>query len=97
MLFSIIFTINIGIGSYFLYFHWYSKKKKKLCLCYVWYPHSNNNLMNLPNGKSQTNRDQKSNLLFLQQHNIEEVDSNLIEKLINKLIDLIDKLVCESW
>ena len=53
--------------------------------------------MNLPNGKSQTNRDQKSNLLFLQQHNIEEVDSNLIEKLINKLIDLIDKLVCESW
>ena len=67
VLFSIVFTINIGIGSYFLYFHWYLKKK---CYsCYVWYPHSNNNLMNLPNGKSQTNRDQKSDLLFLQRHN----------------------------
>ena len=26
VLFSIVFTINIGIGSYFLYFHWYLKK-----------------------------------------------------------------------
>ena len=26
VLFSIIFTINVGIGSYFLYFHWYLKK-----------------------------------------------------------------------
>ena len=26
VLFSIIFTINVGIGSYFLYFHWYIKK-----------------------------------------------------------------------
>ena len=26
VLFSIIFTVNIGIGSYFLYFHWYLKK-----------------------------------------------------------------------
>ena len=24
--FSIFFTINVGIGSYFLYFHWYLKK-----------------------------------------------------------------------
>ena len=26
VLFSIFFTINTGIGSYFLYFHWYLKK-----------------------------------------------------------------------
>ena len=26
VLFSIVFTVNIGIGSYFLYFHWYLKK-----------------------------------------------------------------------
>ena len=26
VLFSIILTINVGIGSYFLYFHWYLKK-----------------------------------------------------------------------
>ena len=26
VLFSIIFTINVGIGTYFVYFHWYLKK-----------------------------------------------------------------------
>ena len=26
VLFSIIFTINVGIGTYFVYFYWYSKK-----------------------------------------------------------------------
>ena len=26
ILFSIIFTINVGIGTYFAYFHWYLKK-----------------------------------------------------------------------
>ena len=26
VLFLILFTINVGIGSYFLYFHWYLKK-----------------------------------------------------------------------
>ena len=31
----------------------------------------------LINGKSQTNRDQKSNLLFLQQHNLNILTSNL--------------------
>ena len=25
-LFSVIFTINIGVGTYFAYFHWYIKK-----------------------------------------------------------------------
>ena len=26
VLFSILFTVNIGIGDYFLYFHWYLRK-----------------------------------------------------------------------
>ena len=26
VLFSMFFTINVGIGSFFLYFHWYLKK-----------------------------------------------------------------------
>ena len=30
VLFSIIFTINIGIGTYFPYFHWYLKKDDNL-------------------------------------------------------------------
>ena len=34
---------------------------------------------NFINRKSQTNRDQKSDLLFLQRHNIEEFDSNLLK------------------
>ena len=45
----------------------------------------------LINGKSQTNRDQKSNLLFLQDLiNIEEFDSNLlkIDKKSYKDIDI---------
>ena len=29
VLFPILFTVNVGIGSYFLYFHWYLKK-----ICY---------------------------------------------------------------
>ena len=38
------------------------------------------NSIELINGKSQTNRDQKSNLLFLQDLiNIEEFDSNLLK------------------
>ena len=44
----------------------------------------------LINGKSQTNRDQKSNLLFLQQHNIKEFNSSLlkIDKKSYKDIDI---------
>ena len=32
-LFSIIFTISIGIGIYFVYFYWYLKKR--WCSCYA--------------------------------------------------------------
>ena len=30
VLFSILFTINVGIGTYFVYFHWYLKKDDTL-------------------------------------------------------------------
>ena len=33
----------------------------------------------LINGESQTNRDQKSNLLFLQRHNLKNFESNLLK------------------
>ena len=56
-LFSIIFTINVGIGSYFIYFHW--------CLKFV----LKQNFKEFLNGKSQTDRNQKLNLKFLQWHN----------------------------
>ena len=59
MLFLIIFTINFGIATYFVYCHWHLKKdvtrikfgtRKRI------------------NWTSQANRDQKSNLLFSQRH-----------------------------
>ena len=63
VLFSIFFTINVGIGSYFLCFYWYLKKMS-FVLSLV--PALKQQFNELINGKSQTNRDQKSNLFFLQ-------------------------------
>ena len=63
MLFSIIFTVNIGIGSYFLCFYWYLKKD---VVCVKFGTALKQQFNKLINGRSQTNRDQKSNLLFLQ-------------------------------
>ena len=65
VLFSIFFTVNVGIGSYFLCFYWYLKKMS-FVLSLV--PALKQQFNELINGKSQTNRDQKSNLLFLQRH-----------------------------
>ena len=54
VLFSIIFTVNIGIATYFAYSHWWLKKR--CSTCWVWYSHSNKNLIvKLINGRSQTN------------------------------------------
>ena len=43
VLFSVVFTINIGIGIDFVYSHWYLKNVKLCkCKCYsyqVWYPY----------------------------------------------------------
>ena len=67
-LFSIIFTINVGIRSYFLYFNW--------CLKLVLKQQFNEPI----NGKSQTNRNQKSNLFFFNGIiNIQEIDLNLLK------------------
>ena len=66
VLFSILFTINVGIGTYFVYFNWYLKKMLfVLSLVPVLKQQFNEPI----NRKSQANRDQKSNLLFLQRHN----------------------------
>ena len=54
-------TISIGIGTYFAYKymnHWYLKKKMLFVLSLVLILKQFNELTN---GKSQTNRDQKSN------------------------------------
>ena len=56
-LFSIIFTVIVGIGSYYLYFYW--------CLKLVLKQQFNEPI----NGKSQTRWNQKLNLLFFQRHN----------------------------
>ena len=67
-LFSILFTINVGIGTYFVYYkylnHWYLKKDFVSKLV----PVLKQRFEELINGKSKTNRDQTSNLLFLQRH-----------------------------
>ena len=68
VLFSILFTINVGIGTYFVYYkylnHWYLKKDFVSKLV----PVLKQRFEELINVKSKTNRDQTSNLLFLQRH-----------------------------
>ena len=65
VLFSTIFTANIRIGTYFIYLHWYLKKDATRV---TFGTRTQTTINNLLNGRSQTNRDQKSNLLFLQRH-----------------------------
>ena len=65
----ILLTISTEIGTYFVYFRWLLMLrlvpvlKRQFDKC---------NSIELINGKSQTNRDQKSNLLFLQRHDLSE-------------------------
>ena len=61
-------TISIGTGTYFTYKYinqWYLKK---MLFMLSLVPVLKQEFNELINGKSQTNRDQKSNLLFLQRH-----------------------------
>ena len=44
-LISIFFTIKVGIGAYFVYFHWYLKKDVTR-VDVTCYSHSNNDLLN---------------------------------------------------
>ena len=53
------------IGTYFIHFHWYLKN---MLLMLSLVPVVKQPFSKLINGGSQTNRDQKSNLLFLQRH-----------------------------
>ena len=63
VLFSIIFTINIGIATYFVYYKYMNRRKKKMFLDMIM--SIKQQIINI-NGEIQTNRDQKSNLLLLQ-------------------------------
>ena len=68
---AIALAISIRIGTYFAYFNWYLKKMLlvlRLALALVSIA-PKQQFYELINGKSQANRDQKSNLLSLQQHN----------------------------
>ena len=56
VLFSIIFTINVAIGTYFIYFHWYLKILLMLSLVPILKQQFTEcNSIKLVNGKSQTN------------------------------------------
>ena len=65
----ILLTISTEIGTYFVYFRWLLMLrlvpvlKRQFDKC---------NSIELINGKSQANRDQKSNLLFLQRHDLSQ-------------------------
>ena len=65
----ILLTISTEIGTYFVYFRWLLMLrlvpvlKRQFDKC---------NSIELINRKSQTNRDQKSNLLFLQRHDLSQ-------------------------
>ena len=61
VLFLILFTINVGIGTYFLRVDLYVVLVLKQ-------PFIKISFVKLVSGRSQTNIDQKSNLLFFQQH-----------------------------
>ena len=65
IIFSILFTINARTGSYFLYFHWCLKETLLVFNLLLVLKQRFNELIN---GRRQANRDQKSNLLFLQRH-----------------------------
>ena len=54
VLFSILFTINIGIATYFVYFHWYLKKDVTR-VEFGSRTQINNLIIELINGRSQTN------------------------------------------
>ena len=75
MLFSIIFTINVGIGTYSIYFHWCLKKD----VTHVNFGTHTQRFNKLINGRSKTNRDQKSNLLSLWSINLKHFDSKLLK------------------
>ena len=67
MLFSIIYTSNVRIGTYFIYFHLYLKK---MLLVLKLVPVLKQQFNKLINERSQTKRVKKSNFAFLQQNDL---------------------------
>ena len=77
MLFSIVFTINFGIDTYFAYFNWYLKK---VLFVLRLVPVLKQQFHELINGQSQTNRAQKLNLSFYNDMiNLTNFESNLLK------------------
>ena len=64
LMFSIFFAINIGIGVYFVYYKYMNRNEENVYGYDYVYQAENINI----NGRSQTNKYQKSNLFFLQRH-----------------------------
>ena len=64
VMFSIFFAINIGTGAYFVYYKYMNRNEENVSGYDYVYQAKNINI----NGRSQTNKYQKSNLFFLQRH-----------------------------
>ena len=78
MLFLIVFTINVGTGTCFIYYKYMNCDKKKMMLNMILFIKQQFN--ELINGVSQRNKHQKSNLLFFNDMiNIVDFASNLLK------------------
>ena len=67
VLFSTLFTINVGIGAYFVYYKYINCNKGNASK--YGYVYQTKYVIIHINEKNHTNRDQKLNLLFFQWHN----------------------------
>ena len=64
VLFSILFTINVGIATYFVYYKYMNCKEENVSK----YGYAYQTVINLNGRRSQTNKYQKLDLLFLHRH-----------------------------
>ena len=78
VLFSIIFTINVGISTYFIYFHWYLKKD---AIRVKFGTHTQTTIMDLQMGKVKQ-IEIKNRIYYFYNNiiNIEELNSSLLKR-----------------
>ena len=78
VLFSIIFTINVGISTYFIYFHWYLKKD---AIRVKFGTHTQTTIMDLKMGKvKQIEIKNRIYYFYNDIINIEELNSSLLKR-----------------
>ena len=78
VLFSIIFTINVGISTYFIYFHWYLKKD---AIRVKFGSHTQTTIMDLQMGKvKQIEIKNRIYYFYNDIINIEELNSSLLKR-----------------